>query len=170
MSALHAWIGVALVVTASAACSSTTSAPTGGNTTADGGGGVGPGTGTSTAKTACQLMLRADAEAAVGQPLSENVEDKVLDTCQYTTADFAAGAQLSVSTWTAIKTAETSNNETPTAVSGVGDEAYSNGSLFFVRRGSDGFLLDLNGPMVDHAPDQRLAQEKILASKILANF
>ena len=161
-------LGLVVFLAASASACSSTTTPAGG-TAGDSGSATSGGPSTS-AKAPCQLLPRADAEATVGQPLPENAEDKTLGSCQWTTADFAAGASVTVSSWDAIKTAETSHNEKPVPVAGVGDEAYSNGpDLFFVRRGTDGFLLMLNGPGIDKS-DQGLAQYKALAVKILANF
>ena len=147
-------IVAALAAGASTACSSSTSAPSGG-TAADGGGGTGPGTTAPSGKAPCQLMLRADAEAAVGQPLPQNDQNPTLGMCDYNASDFTAGAALTVSSWDSLKTAATSGKGQPVAISGVGDEALnlngSNGSLLYVRKGSEGFLLVLNGPQIDHS-------------------
>lgn len=123
----------------------------------------------------CEFMARADAEAAVGQPLPQTTEDIQLRMCDYNAEGFAAGASLTISDWQAIKGAATGGGRSvPTPISGVGDEALnlngSNGSLLYVRKGSQGFLLVLNGPNIDGLADHGLAQEKGLALKILANF
>ncbi len=119
---------------------------------------------------ACELMTQPEAEAAVGQTLPNVAENPVLGTCSRTAKDFSAGADLTVSDWASIKTSAASGTA-PLPVSGVGDEALnlngSNGSLLYVRKGSKGFLLVLNGFRIDHSPDHGLALEKDLAAKIL---
>jgi hypothetical protein len=165
---------VTLVAGAATACGSSTSAPAGGNTAANGGGGTGAGASATPNKSPCELLTGAEAEAALGQPLIQNDKNVALGMCDYNAADFSAGASLTVSGWTEIKAAATSGNSVPVAISGVGDEALnlngSNGSLLYVRRQSQGFLLDLHGPTIDHTTDHGLAQEEALALEILANF
>ncbi len=128
-----------------------------------------------TSRNACDLLTRADAEAAVGQPLPQNtVKNVALGMCDYNAADFSAGASVSVDSWESIKAAATGGRTVSTPIAGVGDEALnlngSNGSILYVRRGDEGFLLTLNGPNIDHLPDHGLGQEKGLALKILARF
>jgi len=122
---------------------------------------------------ACELMTQPEAEAAVGQPLPKVTENGVLGMCTRTAEDFSAGADLTVGEWASMKTAATSRT-VPVSISGVGDEALnlngSNGSLLYVRKGSKGFLLVLNGPKIDHSADHGLAQEKELASKIVSRL
>jgi hypothetical protein len=122
---------------------------------------------------ACELMTQPEAEAAVGQPLPKVTENAVLGMCTRTAEDFSAGADLTVGEWESMKTAATSG-KAPVSISGVGDEALnlngSNGSLLYVRKGSKGFLLVLNGPKIDHSADHGLAQEKELASKIVSRL
>lgn len=122
---------------------------------------------------ACQLMTQPEAEAAVGQALPKVTENSVLGMCTRSADDFSAGADLTAGEWQSMKAAATSRS-VPTPVSGVGDEALnlngSNGSLLYVRKGSKGFLLVLNGPKIDHSPDHGLAQEKDLALKIVARL
>jgi hypothetical protein len=123
----------------------------------------------------CEFMARTDAEAAVGQPLPQTTEDIPLGMCDYNAEGFAAGASLTISDWEGIKGAATGGGHVvPTPISGVGDEALnlngSNGSILYVRKGNQGFLLTLNGPNIDGLEDHGLSQEKDLAVKILANF
>jgi len=122
---------------------------------------------------ACELMTQPEAEAAVGQTLPNVAENAVLGTCSRAAKDFSAGADLTVGEWASIKTSATSGT-VPVPVSGVGDEALnlngSNGSLLYVRKGSKGFLLVLNGFRIDHSPDHGLALEKELASKVLSRL
>jgi len=131
-------------------------------------------TGIVTKRKACDLMIRPDAEIAVGQPLPQNTVNLGLGMCDFNTADFSSGASLSVSSWESVKAAATSGKSIPVSISGVGDEALnlngSNGSILYVRRGSEGFVLDLHGPKIDPLPDRGLAAEKVLAAKILARF
>ena len=119
--------------------------------------------------------MRADAEAAIGQPLPANAEDKVLRTCQWTTADFVFGVDITLGDWDSIKAAANAGKGVPVAVSGVGDEALNlNGaggpSLLYVRKGSEGFLLTLGGTNIDKLPDHGLELEKALATKVIARF
>ncbi|MEP6938120.1 MAG: hypothetical protein ABI846_00025 [Rudaea sp.] len=124
-----------------------------------------------TSRNACELLVRADAEAAVGQVLPQNtVKNVELGMCDYNTSDFSAGASLSVSSWDSIKAAATSGAHQPATVAGVGDEALGLRGLLYVRRGNEGFLLDLHGPNIDRLPDHGLAAEKNLALKILGKF
>lgn len=127
-----------------------------------------------TARIACDLLTRPDAEAAVGQPLPQNTSNLTLGMCDFNAADFSAGASLTVNRWDSIKAAATGGKTPPVAIAGVGDEALnlngSNGSTLYVRRGDEGFLLTLNGPKIDSLPDHGLAQEKALALKILSKF
>jgi hypothetical protein len=121
------------------------------------------------------LLVRADAEAAIGQPLPSNAEDKVLHTCQWTTPDFVFGADITLGDWDSIKAAANAGQGVPVAISGVGDEALNlNGaggpSLLYVRKGSDGFLLTLSGTNIDHLSDHGLSLEKDLALKVIARF
>lgn len=127
-----------------------------------------------TKRKACDLMTRPDAEAAVGQPLPQNTVMLALGMCDFNTADFAAGASITVGTWESVKSVATSGKTVPASISGVGDEALnlngSNGSILYVRKGSEGFLLTLHGSTIDHLPDHGLAAEKDLAQKILARY
>jgi hypothetical protein len=122
---------------------------------------------------ACELMTQPEAEAAVGQALPKVTENGTLGMCTRSAEDFSAGADLTVGEWESMKTAATSRSA-PVSVSGVGDEALnlngSNGSLLYVRKGTKGFLLVLNGPKIDHLADHGLAQEKDLASKIVSRL
>ncbi|MDQ6891736.1 MAG: hypothetical protein M3167_03540 [Acidobacteriota bacterium] len=126
-----------------------------------------------TSRKACDLLKRPDAEAAVGQPLPQNTVNITLGMCDYNAADFSAGASVTVGSWESVKGAATAGAQ-PVAIAGVGDEALnlnsSNGSILYVRRGNEGFLLSLHGPKIDPLPDHGLVQEKELALKILRNF
>lgn len=130
-----------------------------------------------TARKACDLLTRSDAEAAVGQPLPKNDANVTLGTCQYTAEDFSAGASLTVDSWESIKDAATGGRHQPETITGVGDEALyfagseKGGSPLYVRKGGDGFLLVLNGPKIDHmASVDAVVVEKTLALKISGKF
>jgi len=112
-------------------------------------------------------LTRADAETAVGQPLPQNAVNLTLGTCDYTSADFSAGASLTVGSWDSIKG----------ALTGIGDEALYFGTPekgsgpIYVRKGNEGFLLSLNGPKIDHMPGaDAVAVQRDLALKILKRF
>jgi hypothetical protein len=81
---------------------------------------------------------------------------------------------VTVGSWESVKAAATSGKTVPASIGGVGDEALnlngSNGSLLYVRKGNEGFLLEVHGPKIDPLPDRGLAAEKDLAAKILARF
>ncbi len=117
-------------------------------------------------KIKCALLTRAEAEAAVGQPLTTGSEIAALGSCGYTSPDFAAGVGYTVSSWESINNAAHSSGHTPPAVSGIGDEAYFGVGLS-VRKGSKGFLILMNGPKVDDLPDAGLAKQKAVAALML---
>ena len=127
-----------------------------------------------TARKACDLLTREDSEAAVGQPLPKKTENITLGTCDYTADDFSAGATVTVSSWESIKNAATTGPHQPTAIGGLGDEASnvvnSGDSILYVRRGDEGFALELNSRKIDALPDHGLAVEKDLALKIIGKF
>jgi hypothetical protein len=125
----------------------------------------------------CDLLTKADAEAAVGAELPQNSVTQTLGMCGYTSADFTNGAQLTASDWESIKKAATSGAKQPASVGGVGDEAlYFTGQEtgagpLYVRHGGEGFLLVLNGSKIDHMTGaDALAVEKSLALKVVARM
>jgi hypothetical protein len=127
-----------------------------------------------TARDACDLFARSDAEASVGQPLPQTTKNITLGQCDYNAADFSAGAAVTVGSWESIRGAATSGKAMPATIAGVGDEALnlngSNGSNLYVRRGDKGFLLTLHGPKINSLHDHGLTLEQALALKILAKF
>jgi hypothetical protein len=132
-----------------------------------------PGGGTTTGGSVepCSLLTQAEVDTAVGQPLGPGKATIPNYDCQWTTTDFSAGVSVTVSDWSAIKTSATANGHTPTSVLGVGDEAlYKGGGLLYVRKGTAGFLLSINGPHIDSLPDGGLAQEKVLAAAVLGRL
>ena len=128
-----------------------------------------------TSRKACDLLTRADAEGAAGQPLPQKTENITLGMCGYSTADFSSSADITVGSWESIKGAATGGSHQPHGVSGIGDEALSFGGRglgpLYVRKGEEGFLLDVNGPKIDPmAEADALAIHKELAQKILNRF
>ena len=117
----------------------------------------------------CALLTRAEAADAVGQPLTAGSENTPPGNCVYSTPDFAAGVDITVSTWDAVTKSAHAYGHTPPAVSGVGDEAYLGVGLS-VRKGNKGFLLMLDGPLINKLPDHGLAKKKALAALILARL
>ena len=138
---------------------------------------AGPAAKAADARSPCDLLNRADAEAAVGASLPQNSVNAALGNCGYTSTDFADGAQLTVGEWTSIKAAATSGAKQPTAVGGVGDEALyfagqeTGAGPLYVRHGDRGILLVLNGTKIDHMSGvDALAAERALAAKIVARM
>ena len=110
-----------------------------------------------------------------GQPLPQKTENVTLGTCGYTTADFATGADITVGSWESIKGAATAGSKQPHGVSGIGDEALSFGGHglgpLYVRKGQEGFLLNLSGPRFDRMADaEAFAIQRGLAQKVLNKF
>jgi hypothetical protein len=135
------------------------------------------GAGNVATRSPCDLLTRADAEAAVGAALPKNSSNQALGSCGYSSADFSEGAELTTGEWDSIKTAATSGVRQPAQVGGVGDEGlYFTGQEtgagpLYVRHGGEGILLVLNGSKIDHmAGAEALAVEKSLALKILARM
>ncbi len=122
------------------------------------------------ARNGCDLLTQADAEAAVGQTLPKNTVNLTLGMCDHNSADFSAGARLTIGDWESIRGAAVAGSHQPQAVSGVGDEALHLGGTLYVRRGNEGFLLNLHGPKIDPLPDKGLAMNKALAMRILAHY
>ena len=59
----------------------------------------------------------------------------------------------------------------PKPVTGAGDEAVTiGGGTIYVRKGNRGFLLVINGPVVDHSTDDGLAKASALAVSIAAKM
>ncbi len=121
----------------------------------------------ASAKTPCEYMARGDAEAAVELKLPGTTEHAP-ETCQYSSPEFY-GASLTFGDWESIKQAASTGHPKP--VTGVGDEAVTIGAgTIYVRKGSRGFLLVINGPVVDHSTDQGLAKASALAVSIAAKM
>jgi hypothetical protein len=119
----------------------------------------------------CALLTQTEVDTAAGQPLQPGKQVATLDDCQWTNSDFSASVDVTVSDWTAIKNAATANGtKTPAVITGVGDEALGDASLLSVRKGDTGFLLNFNFPNMSAAPDQGMAQAKVLAAAVLARL
>lgn len=119
----------------------------------------------------CSKLTQAEAGAAVGQTLNAGVEDVALGSCTYTSSDYAAGVVLTIGTWDSMTAAAHGNGANPSPVTGVGDEALnnngSNGSQLYVRKGTLGFLIVMNGPNIDSLADHGLAKEEAIAAVIM---
>jgi len=122
----------------------------------------------------CSLLTRAEVDTAVGQPLGPGKKTALPGDCQWAAADFSAAVSVTVSDWSAWKTAAYAGGHQPVSVPGIGDGALNlngaNGSLLYVRKGSIGFLVMINGPHIDSSRDHGLAQEKVLAVAILGRL
>jgi hypothetical protein len=122
----------------------------------------------------CSLLTQAEVDAAVGQPLGQGKSTIAHYDCAWSNSDFAANVYLTVSDWPAVKSAASANGGAPTAIAGLGDEAWTasgnNGSLVYARKGSNGFLLIIDGPQIDSLSDHGVAQEKVLAAAILGRL
>ena len=128
--------------------------------------------GVVSARNGCDLLMQADAEAAVGQALPTNTVNLTLGMCDYNSPDFSAGASLTVGDWESIKTAAVSGAHQPLAVSGVGDEVLWQKveRLLYVRKGNESFSLSMHGPKINALPDKGLAMNKALALRVLAHY
>jgi hypothetical protein len=135
-------------------------------------GSTGPGGGDIT--NPCSLLTQAEVDAAVGQPLGQGKSTVAHLDCAWSSSDFGANVYLTVGDWDSIKSAASANGGAPTAIAGLGDEAGTasgnNGSLVYARKGSNGFLLIIDGPQVDSLADHGVAQEEVLAAAILAQL
>lgn len=153
---------VASAPTAAGATSQAASPPVVAGSTGPGGGGI---------ADPCSLLTQADVDAAVGQPLGQGKSTVAHLDCAWSSSDFGANVYLTVGDWTTVKSAASANGGAPTAVAGLGDEAWTasgnNGSLVYARRGSNGLLLIIDGPQIDASSDHGVAQEKVLAAAIL---
>ncbi len=123
----------------------------------------------------CSLLTQAEVDTAVGQALGQGTSAVAHLDCAWSSSDFAANVYLTVGDWnTTIREAASANGSAPTAIAGLGDEAWTasgnNGSLVYARKGSNGFLLIIDGPQVDSLADHGVAQEKVLAAAILGRL
>ena len=152
--------------TAEAATAQPASPPVVAGSTGPGGGGI---------ADPCSLLTQAEVDAAVGQPLGQGKSFVAHLDCAWSSSDFAANVHLTVGDWaTTIKQTASANGGAPTAIAGLGDEAWTasgnNGSLVYARKGGNGFLLIINGPQIDSLSDHGVAQEKVLAAAILGRL
>ncbi len=122
----------------------------------------------------CSLLTQAEVDAAVGQPLGQGKSTIAHLDCVWSSSDFAANVNLTVGDWDNVKSAASANGGAPTAIAGLGDEAWTaggnNGSLVYARKGSNGLLLIIDGPKIDSLSDHGVAQEKVLAAAILGRL
>ena len=124
------------------------------------------------ARNGCDLLTQADAEAAVGQTLPKNTVNLTLGYCAHNSPDFSAGASLTVGDWASIKSMAVAGSHQPLSISGVGEEALwlEVAGKLYVRKGNEGFMLDLHGPKINPLPDKGLAVYKPLALRVLAHY
>jgi Protein of unknown function (DUF3558) len=124
----------------------------------------------------CSLLTQTEVDTAVGQPLGPPDAGAQPNSCQWSTADFTAGVDITVGDWDSIKGAAIGGgaDHQPVSISGVGDDALdlnsSNGSNLYVRKADTGFFVSINGPHIDSLPDHGLAQEKVLAAAVLSRL
>ena len=131
--------------------------------------------GSISARKPCDLLTQADSEATVGEPLPKRQENISLGSCDYSLEDFSAGTSLTVGSWESIKATATAGPHKPEAVSGVGDEALAlspqgSASILYVRKGGEGFFVEVSGPKVNGSFEEGLTKEKELALKVLSKF
>jgi len=130
--------------------------------------------GTGDISDPCSLLTQAEVDAAVGQPLGQGKSTVAHLDCAWSSSDFGANVYLTVGDWTTVTSAASANGGAPTAIAGLGDEAWTasgnNGSLVYARKGGNGLLLIIDGPQVDSLADHGVAQEKVLAAAILGRL
>ena len=131
--------------------------------------------GSMSARKPCDLLTQADSEATVGEPLPKKKENLTLGACDYSVEVYSAGTSLTVGSWEEVKATATGGPHKPQAISGVGDEAltlspHGSASILYVRKGGEGFFVEVSGPKVNGSFEEGLAKEKELALKVLAKF
>lgn len=117
----------------------------------------------------CAVLTQSDVDKAVGQPLGSGKPNAALGNCVWSSADFSASVDITVSTWLSIKNAATGGGTKPAppSVSGIGDAAFWAEGFLYVQRGDAGFLLSISSPGLDSAADTGLTQAKVLATAVL---
>jgi len=120
------------------------------------------------AKKPCEYLARADAEAALELPLPGTTETEITGECNYHSSEFY-GVTFAIGTWEGVLQSANSGGQQhpPKPVTGLGDEALSQGDHLYVRKGERGLVVSLNGPAVDGNRDKGLARARDLAMKIL---
>jgi hypothetical protein len=120
------------------------------------------------AKKPCEYLARADAEAALELPLPGTTETEGTGECNYHSAEFY-GVTFAIGTWEGVMQSANSGGQNHPAkpVTGIGDEAVSQGEHLYVRKGERGLMVSLNGPAVDADRTKALARARDLAVKIL---
>ena len=120
------------------------------------------------AKKPCEYLARADAEAALEIPLPGTTETEGTGECIYHSSEFY-GVAVTVGTWEGVTQSANAGGQNHPAkpVSGIGDEAMSQGTHLYVRKGERGLVVSLNGPAVDADNAKELSRARDLAVKIL---
>ena len=120
----------------------------------------------------CSVLTQSDVDAAVGQPLGAGKPNAALGNCVWSSADFSASVDITVSTWSSIKNAATGGGTKPAppAVPGIGDAAFWAEGFLYVQKGDAGFLLSISSPQLDSAADKGLTQAKVLATAVVGRL
>lgn len=125
----------------------------------------------------CELMARADAEAAVGLalPLTNEGAPKhawEVASCTYNSTDYF-GVELIVRDWEGLGPGREANgSQHPLVpVAGLGDEASckqgDDTTVLYVKKGDRGLVLTLNSPEIRGLGDRGMGRAKALAAAIL---
>jgi len=119
----------------------------------------------------CDYLARADAEAALELALPGTTETEGTGECNYHSAEFY-GVTFATGTWEGVtQSANTGGQNHPAVpVTGIGDEALSQGSHLYVRKGERGLVVSLNGPAVDADRAKAIDRARGLAIKILTKM
>jgi hypothetical protein len=117
------------------------------------------------ARKPCDYVRRADAEKAVGLSLPNTDDDLGLHECRYSTPEFY-GSNVTIGDWDQCKTALATDH--PSAVAGLGDEAFFVREHLFIRKGDRCVSVEINGPLPDADTDDGLARVEGLARTVLA--
>ena len=127
---------------------------------------------------ACEVMARADAEAAAGLPLPQTVEtvpkhEWEVASCSYMSPDYYS-VELIVRDWEGLQPGMKLDGEHKPliAIGGLGDEAWASDkgieyTRLYVRKGNRGIGLTMNSPPIRALEDKGLSRAKILAGTIV---
>ena len=119
----------------------------------------------------CGLVTQGELADTLGVPFGVGTEVSLPagGFCTYgSTIDQQAQVEYSVSTWDVTVPAARDLGKTYSAVSGIGDEAFSvtdpGSAVLAVRKGTAGFYVTVGGLQIFGLPDAGLAKEKTLAA------
>jgi hypothetical protein len=159
MRRLFAVLALLTLSMVAAGCDSGTSSSSGGggssNSAPKGPGGSGSSSSGSSTLDSCKVFTEEDATAALGKPAKKKADSDSAASCDYETGDIAQPetyATIAVAIHPdAVRsfTATAQALGAKTAVSGVGDEAFTDGKMSFLARKGDVFIqvvyVDLGG-------------------------